>query len=133
MARHKEGQCQICKVEYEAFTSAYGDSPFIDGKKYVEICHCCSEVPRMWELRKNYDDGYAVHKEYVYVYDSWDMDRLHSVASLMDDGGWDKEDADRSVRAVKKAVAAAKKKAKEKAEKSESKTITSKTRKKSRK
>lgn len=110
--KHREGTCQICGIEYEAFTSAYSDSPFIDGKKYAEICHCCSCVPKMWELKKNYDDGYAVHKEYLLVYEEWDMNRLHSVASLMEDGGWDKPDAERSVRAVKRAVAAAKKRKK---------------------
>jgi hypothetical protein len=64
----------------------------------------------MWELKKNYDDGYVVHPEYVYVYETWDMDRLHSPESLMEDGGWDKVVAERSVRAVKKAVSLAKSK-----------------------
>ena len=110
--KNQDGFCQICGVEYKAYTSAYTNFPFIDGKKYREICHCCSEVPRMWELKKNYDDGYAFYKEYIFVYESMDMDRLHSVESLMKDGGWEKKDAERSVRAVKKIVAIAKKKLK---------------------
>lgn len=103
MAKYKEGFCQICGCEPEAYVSAYRERPFVDGRKYKEICWCCANVPKTWELLKNYDDGYCIHKEYVMVYDEMDPKRLHTVEEIMSEG-WDREEATRSVRAVKRAI-----------------------------
>lgn len=103
-----DGTCQICGAECKAFISYSKNNPFIDGKSYEMVCHCCMDVPKMWEIKTNYDDGFAIHEEYILIYDEWNMNKLHTINSLMEEGGWDKVEATRSIRAVKKAIDAAK-------------------------
>jgi hypothetical protein len=82
--------CPICDQEMQTLVSAYHKSPFIDGRRYEFICHCCSEVPRMYEAN---EDGY--HN----VFKEFDKKRLHSVDDLME-FGWDKQYAKTSLKAV---------------------------------
>lgn len=103
MVKRIEGICPICGQEIEVIVSAYKSYPFIDGKRYSEICWPCACVPKTWEILKNYDDGYCLHDEYVKCYYTFDKDRLCSVQEMMEDG-FPKVVADRSIKAVKKAI-----------------------------
>ncbi len=90
--KHFPGFCQVCGQEAEVCVSGYQTHPFIDGRRYQEICFICSEVPKMYEY-----NGELV------VYDTFDPKRLHTADELAEDG-FDKKLAQKSIRAVKQAI-----------------------------
>jgi len=85
-------KCSICKSEFEAFTDAFENEPWIDGRRHKDICHCCMCVPKMW----HYDE----EKKMLTVYDEMDPKRLCTIEELMEEG-FEKASAQRSLRAVK--------------------------------
>jgi len=85
-------KCSICKAELEAYTSAFEDDPWIDGRKHKDICHCCMCVPKMY----HYDEEKGV----LTTYDEMYYKRLCTVEEIMEDG-FEKAEATRSLRAVK--------------------------------
>jgi len=85
-------KCSICKSEFESFTNAYESQPWIDGRRHKEMCHCCYEVPKMY----SYDE----ENDVLTQYDEMDYRRLCTVEELMQEG-FDKKEAQKSVRAVK--------------------------------
>ena len=91
--KHTEGFCQICNQEAEVCVSGYRDIPFIDGRKYQEICFICSEVPKMYE-----DNG-----EGLVEFATFDPKRLHTADELAEDG-FDKKRARKCIAAVKRAI-----------------------------
>lgn len=91
--KHIDGICQICGQEVEVCVSGYRDHPFIDGRKYEEICFVCSEVPKMYEYK---------NKELT-KFDTFDPKRLHTVAELAEDG-FDNKYAKKCIAAVKRAI-----------------------------
>ena len=91
--KHTDGICQICGYEVEVCVSGYKEHPFIDGRRYQEICFLCSEVPKMYEYKNNE----------LIVYDSFDDHRLHTAMELVEEG-FDKKEAQQSIRAVKRAI-----------------------------
>ncbi len=84
--------CSICRCEYNAFTSVYAEDAWIDGRRHAIICDVCMMVP------KTYD--YDEKKQEVVVYDELDPKRLNTVEEMMSDG-CDKDEARRSIKAVK--------------------------------
>ena len=93
--------CDVCGKELFVFCSAYQHKPFIDGKRHNEICKLCYEVPKMCEWNEYYNIW-----EY---YNTFDPERIHTVAELME-GGWTKQECEFAIKAVKKAIAKGKKK-----------------------
>ena len=91
-------KCCICKaVEFEyAFSSAYESTPWVDGRVHRGVmCHCCYEVPKM----HHYDE----ESKELTVYHEMYYNRLCTVDELVAEG-FDKKDAQRSIRAVKALV-----------------------------
>lgn len=94
MAKDKD-HCPICKQFIAVLVSGFKEIPFIDGKTYEAICHCCSEVPKM------YDFDTATQK--FIFYDKMEPSRLHTVEELVEDG-WNKKVAEISYKAIKNLV-----------------------------
>jgi hypothetical protein len=86
-------ECPVCKCDIEVIVRFHTDEPFVDGRTYSEMCFTCASVPKTWE----YD---AVADE-VIVFDFKSPNRLCTVEDMVSDG-WDKEEAQRSIKAVKK-------------------------------
>jgi hypothetical protein len=85
--------CPICKLPLEVIVRAYREEPFLDGRFYEEICHRCSCVPRRVVYDKKTDD-------WIW-FDHVSPDRIATVEDLIGDG-WEKHEAEASIRAVKK-------------------------------
>ena len=94
--RKEEGFFGMCGQELFVYCSAYTHTPFVDGRRYKELCHLCYEVPKM----SDWDEKL----QRIIHYPTMDPKRLCTVAELMD-GGWDKKDCETSLKAVKKAIA----------------------------
>ena len=100
MARRKqEGFCGICGREVLVNCSAYTHKPFIDGRRYEDLCHLCYEVPKMYDWDEK--------SQKIVYYSTMDPKRLCTAAELME-GGWDKKECEISIKAIKKAIANAK-------------------------
>ena len=98
--KYQESMCRICGKEIFACCSAYKETPFVDGRCYAEMCHACSEVPKMIELDEKVNE-WIVYKE-------MSPKRLCSVKEIMS-GGWTRQEAELAIKAVKKAIAKGKK------------------------
>jgi hypothetical protein len=70
----------------------HAQDPFIDGRCYDLICFTCFTIPKTWE----YDS-----KGEIIWYGTKSPDRLSSVADMVSDG-WEKQEAEISIRAIKK-------------------------------
>ena len=99
MPKRKEGYCNICGEFCEVVCTGYSSGPFVDGKKYDEICHVCHCVPKTCEYDEENDEW--IHYDYL------EDKKLRTVAEMMEDG-WDKAEAAKSVKAVKAAIKRAK-------------------------
>ena len=84
--------CSICKEFMTVACLGHATVPFIDGRKYEEICHCCFSVPKMYE----YDEK----KEELIVFETMNYKRLHTAKELVSEG-FEEEFAKKSIKAVK--------------------------------
>ena len=89
-----EDVCDICGEPYDAYCSYYRHHPWIDGRKHEIICHICYDVPKVHVVDK--ESG-------VTFLTPFDPNRIQTVKEMMD-GGWDKWQAERSVKATKAAI-----------------------------
>ena len=74
-----------------AVCTGFRYSPFIDGRNYQYICDCCRNVPKTTE----FVDGEWIAYEYG--------SKLRTPEEMIKDG-WNKEESNRSVKAVKAAM-----------------------------
>lgn len=86
-----EFDCPICGADIEILVRYHSEEPFIDGRTYAVICFTCASIPKTW----GYENGEVV----VYKYKN--PERLCSVEDMMEDG-WERCEALRSLKAVKK-------------------------------
>lgn len=92
MAKKKdENLCPLCGDFMIAVCTGFRRLPFIDGRTYNYICDCCRNVPKTCE----FVDGDWVMCEYG--------SKLRTPEEMMSDG-WNKEQSNRSVKAVKAAI-----------------------------
>jgi len=85
--------CQICGVKPECAVRIHRDFPFIDGKCYGLMCFTCFSIPKKWE--------YDSVMDRVMCYSHYSPYYLHSVQEMVSDG-WVKEEAEFSLKAVKR-------------------------------
>jgi len=84
--------CPICKTPIEVIVRCFSEEPFIDGRTYPEICFTCANVPKTWEYDK---DGEIV------MFGGRRADKLSTPEDMMSDG-WTREEAECSIKAVKR-------------------------------
>jgi len=84
--------CAICGRDPKVITRAYAHQPFVDGRNYDLICWTCANVPKGW---------YTDETGEVIVLDHFDPDMINDVREMMAEG-WDKVDAEISIKAVRK-------------------------------
>ncbi len=93
--------CPICGEYMSVLCSGHRDKPFIDGKKYNDICFACFHVPKVWTCKLGRPrDGSAD----VWEGPFWDAKHLCSAQELVADGVCDITQARKSARAVKSLV-----------------------------
>lgn len=82
----------------DVLCSGHSRTPFIDGRKYANICFVCFHVPKMWigELGRARDGS---QDEWDGPF--WDPKLLHTAAELVDNGVCDLSRARKSIRAIK--------------------------------
>ena len=97
MAKNKEGFCGICGAPTTVVVSAYrsGRPPFVDGRNYDEICHCCHAA---WKTSE-WDD---LEDKFVHFH-PYKEPRLYTPEELMTEG-WSKEEAKLSIKCIKRAL-----------------------------
>jgi hypothetical protein len=89
----------------EIICSGHSSVPFIDGRKYPEICFVCFNIPKIWEITPS-DNG----SEDTWEGPFYDHKHLFTAEELIEDGvAEDIRRAKKSITAVKKRIAAAKK------------------------
>lgn len=80
----------------ETLCTGHREKPFVDGKKYKSICHCCFEVP-------NCATFVVETPGMVTMYSKLDPAKLHSIEELMG-FGFNKREATTSLKAVEKSI-----------------------------
>lgn len=85
--------CNICGRIPEAIVKVYANEPFVDGRNYGLICWVCANVPKTWYYDNN---GEIIVLEY------FDKDRINTAKEMSEDGGWDKDEAEISIKAIRK-------------------------------
>ena len=97
--KQQDGYCGVCGSFCDVVVSAYrkGRKPFLDGRNYEEVCHCCHAAWRITEL---------VGDKWV-SYDPYNDIHLYTIDELMTDG-FPKDRAKLSIKAIKKAMQHAK-------------------------
>ena len=93
----QEGHCGVCSSFCDVVVSAYrkGNKPFLDGRNYDEVCHCCHAA---WKITE-WDD---LEDKWIH-YDPYNEIHLYSIDELIKEG-WDKEQIKISLKAIKNAL-----------------------------
>ena len=84
--------CQICGSDPTGIVRIFESHPFIDGRTYDLICFTCSCVPKYW---------YTTKQGEVITLTDPDPEHMRTVAEMLEDG-WDKRDAERSIKAIQR-------------------------------
>lgn len=84
--------CPICKREPEAICTTWTTIKFIDGKNYDWLCWTCSCVPKTYIVENG-----------EFISTGYSCDNLHT-SDEMQEQGWDKQDAQFAINAVRKAI-----------------------------
>jgi hypothetical protein len=89
----------------EIICSGHSTTPYVDGRKYPEMCFTCFHVPKIWEITPS-ENGSEDKWEGPF----FDHKHLCTPQELVEDGvAEDVKLAKKSVAAVKKRITAAKK------------------------
>jgi hypothetical protein len=87
--------CEICKQPITCSFSMFKEAPYIDGKKYDNICFLCASLPSTYE----YDELTNA----LNVYQNYSPHYLNDAEYLQKEG-WSKQEIDVSIRAVNKII-----------------------------
>lgn len=80
----------------ETICTGHRAKPFVDGKTYKAICHCCFEVPKC--------ETFVVEKPgWVTMYSKLDPASLHTLEELME-FGFNKKEAINSIKCVQQSI-----------------------------
>jgi hypothetical protein len=91
----------------EIICSGHSTIPYIDGRKYTEMCFVCLHIPKIWDITEGKaEDG----SEDVWEGPFYDHKHLFTAQELIKEGVTDDlRQAKKSLTAVKKRITAAKK------------------------
>jgi hypothetical protein len=87
--------CPICQKEAYCTFAMFNEVPFIDGKKYENICFCCASIPNTFQYDEIVDR--------LDVYHNYSNLHINTAAQLKEQG-WTESDIKDSLNAVLKLI-----------------------------